>query len=168
MPTTTEYLNDLVTQKNALVDNLVSIGISATNDEKFNSLIPKVLNVPIARGEFTPAEDNQTLLKISDLKFKPKFIAVKINKIAYPAEDYTDIYIANYIVDFNAAGTSTDYQMIGMGVLANYTLASIAQKQSTTTVKFIANDDGFECEFIFGTKKAVYVSGSKYTWFAMG
>ena len=111
---------------------------------------------------------NQTLLKISGLTFKQSFIEVKINKIVYPADEYTDLYIANYIVDFNAAGTSIDYQMIGMAVGANHTLSSIAQKTNTATVKFIANGDGFECEFIFGTTKAVYASGSKYTWFAMG
>lgn len=45
MATTAEYLNKLVEQKNALADNLVTKGVTATHDETLDTLVPKVLNI---------------------------------------------------------------------------------------------------------------------------
>lgn len=45
MPTTADYLNDLVAQKNALADNLNAKGISASGTELLNTLVPKVLEI---------------------------------------------------------------------------------------------------------------------------
>lgn len=49
--TTEQYLTDLVNQKNALVTNLVSKGIEATQDEKLNTLVPKVLDIETGDAE---------------------------------------------------------------------------------------------------------------------
>ena len=40
MATTADYLNKLVTQKNALADNLVTKGVTATHDETLETLVP--------------------------------------------------------------------------------------------------------------------------------
>ena len=45
MPTTAEYLNDLINQKNALADNLNAKGIEADRSETLNTLVPKVLEI---------------------------------------------------------------------------------------------------------------------------
>ena len=45
MPTTADYLNDLVAQKNALADNLNTKGVSASHSETLNTLVPKVLEI---------------------------------------------------------------------------------------------------------------------------
>lgn len=45
MATTADYLNKLVEQKNALADNLVTKGVTATHDETLETLIPKVLDI---------------------------------------------------------------------------------------------------------------------------
>ena len=45
MPSTSEYLQQLQTDKQTLVDNLVTKGVSATSDETFTSLVPKVLDI---------------------------------------------------------------------------------------------------------------------------
>lgn len=45
MATTAEYLNKLVEQKNALADNLVTKGVTATHDETLETLVPKVLSI---------------------------------------------------------------------------------------------------------------------------
>ena len=50
MATTAEYLNKLVTQKNALADNLVTKGVSATHDETLETLVPKVLEISGGSG----------------------------------------------------------------------------------------------------------------------
>ena len=45
MSTTSEYLQQLQTDKQNLVDNLATKGVSATSDETFTSLVPKVLDI---------------------------------------------------------------------------------------------------------------------------
>ena len=45
MATTAYYLNKLVEQKNALADNLVTKGVTATHDETLKTLVPKVLEI---------------------------------------------------------------------------------------------------------------------------
>lgn len=45
MPTTADYLNKLVTQKNTLADNLTTKGVSASHDETLETLVPKVLDI---------------------------------------------------------------------------------------------------------------------------
>lgn len=45
MATTADYLNKLVSQKNALADNLATKGVTATHDETLETLVPKVLEI---------------------------------------------------------------------------------------------------------------------------
>ena len=51
MPTTSEYLQQLQTDKQNLVNNLVEKGVSATSDETFTSLVPKVLDIQTGNVE---------------------------------------------------------------------------------------------------------------------
>lgn len=50
MPTIADQLNELVNQKKALVSNLNTKGVSATEDEKLNTLVPKVLEISSGGG----------------------------------------------------------------------------------------------------------------------
>ncbi len=45
MPTITGYLNELIDLKSQLADNLVNKGVAAEQSEKFNTLVPKVLDI---------------------------------------------------------------------------------------------------------------------------
>lgn len=45
MATTSDYLNQLQTDKATLVDNLVEMGVEATDEETFTQLVPKVLDI---------------------------------------------------------------------------------------------------------------------------
>ena len=45
MATTTDYLNKLIDQKNALADNLVTKGVTASHDETLETLVPNVLDI---------------------------------------------------------------------------------------------------------------------------
>ena len=45
MATTTDYINQLKSDKTNLVNNLIEKGVSAAQDETFTSLVPKVLNI---------------------------------------------------------------------------------------------------------------------------
>ena len=65
--TVTAYLQELVNQKKALANNLIEKGIQASEDEKFNTLVPKVLDVSGGNpyeGEYTitPSIQEQEML----------------------------------------------------------------------------------------------------------
>lgn len=61
MPTTADYLNKLVEQKNALADNLVTKGVSATHDETLETLVPKVLDISGGSGSGMQYDENALL-----------------------------------------------------------------------------------------------------------
>ena len=50
MPTISDQLTALIVQKNNLVDNLNSKGVTATRSEKLNTLVPKVLQINSGGG----------------------------------------------------------------------------------------------------------------------
>lgn len=50
MPTIADQLKELVNQKNTLVDNLNSKGVTAAKNEKLNTLVPKVLEISGGSG----------------------------------------------------------------------------------------------------------------------
>lgn len=50
MATSADYLTQLQADKQTLVDNLVTKGVEATNDETFTSLVPKVLDIQTGGG----------------------------------------------------------------------------------------------------------------------
>ena len=52
MATTADYLNKLVTQKNNLADNLITMGVIASHDETLETLVPKVLNISGGETEY--------------------------------------------------------------------------------------------------------------------
>lgn len=52
MPTISEQLTQLISDRNDLVDNLTTKGISGlTGDETFTELVPEVLNIPSSGGD---------------------------------------------------------------------------------------------------------------------
>lgn len=51
MPTTAQYLNELITQKKALANNITAKGVAASESEKFNTLVPKVAQIEELKGE---------------------------------------------------------------------------------------------------------------------
>ena len=61
MATTTDYLNQLKTEKQTLVDNLNAIGIEATDDETFTTLIPKLSGISVGGGDISEYFDATTV-----------------------------------------------------------------------------------------------------------
>ena len=45
MPTVEEYLNELDKQRDNLAENLTTMGVEASVNEKYNTLVPKVLSI---------------------------------------------------------------------------------------------------------------------------
>ena len=67
MATTAEYLTQLQTDKATLVTNLVAKGVTATNDETFTTLVPKVADISTGGStepSFTGSYDRQGLKQI--------------------------------------------------------------------------------------------------------
>lgn len=54
MALTEKYLNQLIADKTALANNLTTKGVTATSEETFTELVPKVLDIPT--GATTPAK----------------------------------------------------------------------------------------------------------------
>jgi len=52
MPTTTDYLNQLISDKADLAANLTTKGVPSSSSETFTELVPKVLNIP-SGGDWT-------------------------------------------------------------------------------------------------------------------
>ncbi len=50
MATISQQLTELINQKNALADNLVTKGVEASQSETFNTLVPKVLDISSGSG----------------------------------------------------------------------------------------------------------------------
>lgn len=72
MPTIADQLNELIHQKNELVANLNTMGVEASENEKLNTLVPKVLDivtgdvlekitVPTVSGSYTYNGSSQTV-----------------------------------------------------------------------------------------------------------
>lgn len=60
MPTIAELLQELLNQKSTLANNLVIKGVSASTDEKLNTLIPKVLNIESGGGGIDTSDATAT------------------------------------------------------------------------------------------------------------
>ena len=60
MATTTDYLNKLIDQKNALADNLVTKGVTASHDETLETLVPKILEISSGRSGIAPIGEDGT------------------------------------------------------------------------------------------------------------
>ena len=54
MATTEQYLNQLQSDKQTLVENLKNKGIEATNEETFTTLVPKVSEIETSGGKYAP------------------------------------------------------------------------------------------------------------------
>ena len=102
MVTTSDYLKQLQADKQVLVDNLVAKGVTATSDETFTTLVPKVNDIQTGGGDISEYfDENPTAIRGSNnyiggwhklIKKIPKFdLAPTLLNYAFGGFKGTDI-----------------------------------------------------------------------------
>ena len=128
MATIAEQLTELVNQKNALADNLVTKGIEASQSETFNTLVPKVLDIQAggnSDNKFTQLVDKSIVtVTAEDLTG-----ATKIGDYAFfNCDSLTTITIPNSVTSIGRNAFANQYQ--------NYSsLTTITIPNSVTSIE---------------------------------
>lgn len=137
MATTETLLDNLVTQRNALADILVTRGLTATHEEKFDTLIPKVSNIhdvltgtaimaKVVAGETFYSTDSQTKLtgalgSYIGIPLLRSSVSLAAEIKAIVEDNAGSIYVAfsTYIKKFNKADLSLEATSPTFGGIIN-------------------------------------------------
>lgn len=91
MPTTEQYLNEIIDQKKVLATNITAKGITASETEKLNILVPKVAQIENLKGE------ERTLENFTNVLSEPKSVV----QLEYPEpKNLFDKDNANIIIGY--------------------------------------------------------------------
>jgi hypothetical protein len=85
--TVAAHLQELIKQKKALANNLVEKGVQASEDEKFNTLVPKVLDIS---GGSSGEDISEELTKYSSLNDELESVINSLPDINDGGEDVTE------------------------------------------------------------------------------
>lgn len=132
-PALSDYLTELIEQKQILVENLVTKGVEASSDEKFNTLVSKVLN--IQGGSSGSGGGNEEPEEPEELGY------VKMsNHIEMPTPDYscTTSELGTLLGSLPANTVNTPYQIKITDISANSDFSTIASALSNNTSKYVS------------------------------
>lgn len=76
MPTTADYLTQLERDRDNLADNLVTMGVEASQSETFTSLVPKVLDISGGGGASEDGSIFHPFVCKMDLNLRVKEVTV--------------------------------------------------------------------------------------------
>lgn len=124
---TAEYIQGLVNNKKQLADNLNTMGVSASVSERFDDLIPKVLQIPTRVGITTDVwlpVSNSTEYTIENIPFVPAKIAMACDDVLNNGSNMV-VQGTNLIAIFNVDFLMDSTQIIelnekGKVVIENY------------------------------------------------
>ena len=117
MSTTSEYLQQLQTDKQNLVDNLVTKGVSATSDETFTELVPKVLDIQSGGSDFVINDATYLFAQNSRLDILNDLLALCKNvgscsNMFFASTNLTSVDLSNFntseCINFNGMFQSCD------------------------------------------------------------
>lgn len=125
--TTAKYIQGLVNNQKQLADNLNAMGVSASASERFDGLIPKVLQIPTRVGITTDVwipVSNSTEYTIENIPFVPAKIAMACDDVLNNGSNMV-VQGTNLIAIFNVDFLMDSTQIIelnekGKVVIENY------------------------------------------------
>lgn len=88
MATISQYLAELDNQRNQLAANLVTMGVSASEDEKLNTLVPKVLQIP------SSPSSSQTMYDADDYIEYYSTVFIQYQSVIYSLIEFIQKYPA--------------------------------------------------------------------------
>ena len=158
--TTEKLLAEIVNQKKDMIDRLKNKGLSILEDEKLNSLVPKIDDIyqreGCAYGEQILLFNSDTFT-ISNLRFKPTRIAISCDSVLVNNVDSTRdyIFIALLSVD-KLTDNETIYQLDngqlyggnGVNVVADVTISEEPEGYSVT-VSFASLNEDSVIQYVF-------------------
>lgn len=124
MPTTKQYLNEIIDQKKALATNITAKGITASETELLNTLVPKVAQIENLKGEEITLEnfiasDEQLYKDITPSEGKNAITKVRQPGVTYEID--SNITSENIKKDVSILGVTGDY-------ICNYTYDEITKE----------------------------------------
>ena len=170
-PTTADYLQELTNQKKALANNLVEKGVEASESEKFNTLVPKVLDIQsgaklnIHYGLEAPEDTSKLWVKLAS---EPNKVEIGNNIDGVGAESIviSETTVANKINGACCGVVGSKCYFFGGYGSSTTNSTSITEydtisKTSKTKGVFLPSGRANACCGVVGTK--IYIFGGQAT-----
>lgn len=164
MPTIKQYLNEIVAQKKTLATNITSKGITASETELLNTLVPKVAQIENLKGEERTLENFTNVLSepksIVQLEYSdntPKTLNAKLgNKNLLPNPYYTPSSTINGITFTANADGSISFSGTSTAQATFYFVYGTMNLKQGVTYTLSASGD-----YSFGGSSTLYIYDSK-------